>query len=227
MLIMLLIYTLKKLFKTTYSFNMSSVFKLILKIKYIIPFFLLSNTSSYNTDAKVEKISFSIINKNSKIGFIDIEKSSLDKTIIYTINSEVTTRVILNFHAEGREKSIYNEDTLVFSSVYRKINKKVKLNQSLSLIEGKYILNNKHKKELLNIGVITNNLVTLYFFEPINLKEVYTDKYKKMIKITPLGKGKYQIILPNKSSNIYHYKNGICTMIEVIGTFYKVKLTQV
>ena len=48
-----------------------------------------------------------------------------------------------------------------------------------------------------------------------------------MIKIIPLGKGKYQVILPNKSSNIYHYKNGICTMIEVIGTFYKVKLTQV
>ncbi|MBE9489110.1 MAG: hypothetical protein IMY67_02350 [Bacteroidetes bacterium] len=224
MLIMLLIYTLKKLFKSTYSLEKSTVFKLVLKIKYIIPFFLISSSSFNNAVTEVERISFSVIKNESSIGFIDVEKSSLDKTTIYTINSEVNTRVIFNFNAVGREKSIYNEDTLVFSSVYRKINKKVKLNQSLSLIEGKYFLKNKRKKEFLDIGVINNNLVTLFFIEPVYTKEVYLDKYKKMVKITPLERGKYQVILPNKSSNIYYYKNGACAKVEVVGTFYKVKL---
>ena len=225
MLLMLLIYTLKKVFKRSTSVEIATVLKKqLFKIKYIIPFFLLSNTSPDNADADVEKISFSVIKKNSSIGFIDIEKTTIDETTTYIINSEVKTKIIFNFNAKGIEKYIYKRDTLIYSSLYRKLNNKVKLNQSLTLIDGKYFLKEKNKKEEINIGIISSNLVTLFFFEPVGVQKVYSDKYKEMVRITPIGNGKYRIVLPNKSTNIYHYKNGVCTLIEVVGSFYKVKL---
>lgn len=227
MLLILLIYTLKNKFKGNQSFNIAYVLRrLVLKIKYIIPFFLISSTSFNNSVSEVEKISFSIIKNKSSIGFIDIEKASLDRTTIYTINSEVNAKVIFNFKAVGREKSIYKEDTLIFSSIYRKLNSRVKLNQSLSFVKGKYLLKDKHKRVALNVDIIRHNLVTLFFFEPKGIQKIYSDKFKKMVNITAIRKGKYKIVLPNKSTSIYHYKNGKCTMIEVVGSFYKVSLIQ-
>jgi Domain of unknown function (DUF6134) len=228
MLIMLLIYTLKKAFKRSPSFEIAAVLKrYVFKIKYIIPFFLLSSTTSNNADDKIEKISFNVMKKDSRIGYIDIEKSSLDKTTTYIINSEVKVKVLFSFNAVGREKTIYKDDTLIFSSVYRKINKRVKLNQSLLYVKGKYFLKEKNEKEEINIDVIYSNLVTLFFFEPVGIQKVYSDKYKEMVKITPIGKDRYKVVLPNKSTSIYHYKNGKCTMIDVVGSFYKVKLIQI
>ena len=225
MLIMLLIYAYKKIFKNSNFVDRIAAFSRIgFKIKYIIPFFLLSMSSSDKEVPKVEKVSFSIIKKNSTIGYIDIEKQSLNETTTYIINSEVNAKVIFNFNAIGKEKSIYKKDTLIYSSIYRKLNNKVKLNQSLSFINGKYLLKEENKNELLNIDIINRNLVTLFFNEPNGIQEIYTDKYKQMVKIDPIGDRKYKLILPNKSINIYHYENGKCTTIDVVGSFFKVKL---
>lgn len=227
MLIMLLIYCYKKVFKKSHSFEIATVLKkLIFKIKYIIPFFLLAYTSINNETTEVEKISFNIIKKNSRIGYIDIEKTSLNKITTYILDSEVKVKVVFNFSAIGREKSIYKDDTLIFSSIYRKLNNKVKLNQSLFFVNGKYLLKKKNKKEEINIDVINSNLVTLFFYEPVGIQEIYSDKYKKMVKITPIGNSRYKVVLPNKSTSIYHYQNGKCTMIDVVGSFFKVKLVQ-
>ena len=227
MIIILLIYGYKKIFKKSHSFDIvTALKKLVFKIKYIIPFFLLAYTGVYNETTEVEKISFSVINKDSNIGYIDIEKASLDKTTTYTIDSKVKVKVVFSFNAVGREKTIYKNDTLIYSSIYRKLNNKVKLDQSLSLINGKYFLNTKNKKEEINIDIISSNLVTLFFFEPVGIHKIYSDKFKKMVKITPIGKGMYKVVLPNKSISIYHYKNGKCTTIDVVGSFFKIKLVQ-
>ena len=225
MLIMLLIYTLKKTFKSSRSLEMTAVFKkLLFNFKYIIPFFLLSTTSSDNTVTEVENISFKIIKKNSSIGYIYIEKTSINQTTTYIINSEVNTKVIFNFNAIGNEKSIYKEDTLIFSSVFRKLNNKVKVNQSLSFINGKYYLNLADKKESIGIDIITRNIVTLFFFEPVGIDTVYSDKQNKMLNIYQVGNRKYKVAFSKSKYNIFHYENGKCTMIEAVGSFFKVKL---
>jgi len=227
MLIILLIIKFRKIFKRSYSLELLEALKtLVFKFKYVLPFLLLSNTNSNNTALEVEKISFTIINRDSSIGFIDIEKTSFNHTTTYIINSEVNAKVIFNFNAIGREKTIYKEDTLIYSSVYRKLNNKVKLNQSLSFKDGKYIFDNSEKRETLNFNIINRNLVTLFFYEPIGIQEVYSDKYKQMVKITSIGNGMYKLILPNRDINIYSYKNGKCTLIEIEGSFFKVTLKQ-
>ncbi len=118
-------------------------------ISILLFLLLMSSTGIKNDNAKVEKISFSIYKKNSSIGFIDIEKTSLNQTTTFNVDSEVNAKVIFNFKAIGREKSVYKEDTLIFSSVYRKINNKIKLDQSIEFINGIYLLSENQKKKHL------------------------------------------------------------------------------
>lgn len=180
MLVMLALYIYKKIIKDPRSIGLTAILKsYAVKIKFIIPLLLISTISSDKLSTMEETISYSIINKNKTIGTIDIEKRSTDLTTIYTLDSEVKAKTIFNFNVRAKEKSIYRGDTLVFSSIYRSINKKVKLDQSLTLRNGEYILKHRKNNEILDFEVINRNLMMLFFYEPLDVKEVYCDKYKK------------------------------------------------
>ncbi|WP_445958067.1 DUF6134 family protein [Yeosuana sp.] len=220
MLIILLIIKFEKIFKRSYSITLIEVFKrFVFKFKYVLPFLLLSNSN--DTTTEVENITFNIINKNTEIGFINIQKTFINQITTYNVDSEVNAKVIFNFNAIGREKSIYKEDTLIYSSLYRKLNDKENLNQSLSFNDGKYILKIKNKKEILHFEVINRNLVTLFFFEPVGITTIYCDKQNQMLNISSLGHGIYKVVFSKNNFNIYHYENGKCVMIEVEGCFFK------
>ncbi len=226
MLLLILIFKLvKKNSSSEALVKIGFIKNIISKAKYVFPFLLLlSSAEVKNENSLEERISFSVNKNNNSIGFINVKKTSLNQITTYTISSEVNARVVFKFKAQGKEKSVYKNDTLIFSSVYRKINKKIKLNQSLSLVDGTYFLTDKDKKDVLNIDLISRNLVTLFFIEPIDVDSVYCDKLNKMLNISKIGKDKYKVAFTNNSYNIFHYKKGKCSMVEVVGSFYKVKL---
>lgn len=195
------------------------------KLLYVLPFLLSSNTPSDDTNL-IEHVTFIVTRKDAQIGYINIERSIKNDTTSYQIKSDVNARVIINFKATGKEKSVYVKDKLVYSSIFRKINSQVKINESLSLIDGKYFLQSGTNTTFVTDKVIKHNLATLFFIEPVNLKYVYSDKYKRMIEILPLGNHTYKITLPNQSTSVYHFKNFKCMKVELKGAFYKVNLVR-
>lgn len=202
----------------------------IRRIKYILVpllfFLLISSAGIENEFPIIEKIEFSIVKKNATIGYITIERSSQDQMTSYSIVSEVNAKIILNFKAVGKERYVFRNDTLMSSSMYRKINSRVKIDRTVEFNKGKYVSTDLGRKETLDVGIIKNNLVVLFFNEPKNFDRIYCDKLKTVVNITSLGKGRYKVVLPNKSYSIYNYEQGKCTSIEVKGTFFKVKLVK-
>lgn len=217
-------------FKNNNIFKKTSIKKLklrfVTKLKYMLPFFLLALISFKTEFPKTEKISFTVSRNNDSIGYVDIEKKIVDDLTSYIIDSEVNVRVLFNFTAKGHEESVYKKHVMIYSSMYRKLNSRTKLNHSISLKNGNYIFNNKGEESNLNLGLIKNNLATLLYNEPTDITEVYSDKFKRMVKIKSLGNGTYTIALPNKSTSVYHYKNSQCVRVELEGSFYKVDLVR-
>ncbi len=203
---------------------MDTIKRYAFKFKYILPFLLLSMASLDNTSPKAELIAFNVINKNSKIGYINIEKRLQDESITYTLNSNINAKLLFNFNAVAEERSVYKKDTLVFSSIYRKLNNKVNRNQSLTLVNGKYILSHKDDEELLPIDWIRRNLVTLYFEEPIGISMVFCDNQNQMVKVKPMGDGIYKVEFSKGKYNVFHYKNGKCVKIEAVSPMFDVTL---
>jgi hypothetical protein len=225
MLVLFIIYTFKQIFKRANTFG--SLKSYVSKIKYLLPLLLIS-MSSLNEELPVtELLSFTVINKNATIGFINIEKQTQNETTTYTINSDISAKVLFKFNAVAKETSIYKRDTLVFSSVYRKLNNKEKRNQSLLFNNGTYTLKNKNKVEPLNIDFITRNLVTLYFQEPVGVTSVFCDNQNEMVQVKSLGNGRYKVQFSKGKYNIFHYKDGKCVKIEAVNPMFEVTLIPV
>lgn len=197
---------------------------ILLNIKYLVPFLLLSMLNSNNELNNSENKIFDIVNKKGSVGFIEIERIVNDNTTTYNINSQVETRILLRFKAKGKEKAVFRNDTLIFSSIYRKLNNKVKVNQIITLEDKSYFVNTNKNIEQLNINVIKCSLVMLYFEEPKGVDKVYCEKLKTFLNIVPMKNGTYKVNFSNGSYNIFHYVRGNCTMVEAVGSFYNVKL---
>ncbi|MEJ2113529.1 MAG: hypothetical protein P8X62_07530 [Flavobacteriaceae bacterium] len=131
------------------------------KLKYIFVFLLFSFSTPELSSNVSETILFDVSRHNDSIGFVEIKRKTIDNVTSYIIDSEVNVRVIFNFKANGHEKSVYRDDILVYSKMYRKMNNKLKLDQSLTLENGSYIFKNKGKKEKLLFNSIKHNLVIL------------------------------------------------------------------
>ena len=225
MLLLVLLQILRRFKSKGFEFNLNKIVKhLLFKIKYVFPFLLLSMSYSGNDTIKEERIAFEIINKDKPVGYIIVEKQTNSGMISYKVNSEVETRLVFSFKAIGKEHSIYRNDTLIFSSVYRKLNNKVKINQTLKLSKGIYAATNGKHKSNLDVGVITCNLVMLFFEEPTNRDKVYCDKLKTNLNIIKVNTGVYKVLFPNGSYTVYHYKKGLISHMDAVGSFYKVRL---
>jgi hypothetical protein len=75
------------------------------------------------------------------------------------------------------------------------------------------------KKEL-NINSVTYNMDCLYFQEPVDIKQVYSDNFQQFVDIEKKPEGYYKIKLPDGNSNNYYYKDGVCAAIHVNHTWY-------
>ena len=225
MLILLILQLIRKLKSKGFDFDLNRIVKqLLFKIKYAFPFLLLSMSYSDSDVIKEERIAFEIINKDKSVGYIIVEKKINSDITTYIIKSEVETRFVLKFTAKGKEESVYRNDTLINSSIYRKLNNKVKVNQSIKFKNGRYSATNGKHKSNLDIGVINCNLVMLFFEEPQNIDRVYCDKLKKNLKVLKTKKGVYKVNFPNRSYTTFHYKKGLISHIEAVGSFYNVRM---
>lgn len=194
------------------------------KLKYILPFLLVSFTVGESSPVINETIRFDIVKKTKTIGFIELQKIKTNNTTTYKIKSEVNSKFIIEFKANSKESYVYESDTLIYSSIYRTINNKLSVDQTLYYNEGTYYLKKKQEDQMLHASVIRCNLVQLYFKEPVNIRQVYCDKLNQYLAIKNLGNNKYKMSFPNNSYTIFNYKNGKCSSIEAGGTFYKVTL---
>lgn len=187
---------------------------------------LSDNKTGPNDLVYMETISYDVLRKNSSVGFITLEKQVFRDKMIITAKSQVNARFILNFKAIGSDKCIYQDNRLVYSSQFRKINNKVRVDQSISYHEGNYIFKENEKESILNIQSIEFNIIPLFFSEPKNINQVYSDKFRKMVNVEYLGANVYRVVLPNGEESTYYYQDGKCNYIDVVGTFFNVRLVK-
>lgn len=227
MLILLLIYLSKKIKRSLRYVQRATILNLIIRIKYLFILILFTGSSNIENNVNSQNLKFEILNKDSTIGFVKVEKYLKNSNTIYELESEVNYKVLMKYAIKNIEKSIFCRDTLMYSSIYRKVNKKIKLNQSISFENGVYLITEPNKISELKYSLIKLNLSKLFFEEPKERLFVYCDKLKKKLPIVKLGKHTYRVHFSKSAYNDYHYKNGICSFIEAKSLLFSVQLVSV
>ncbi|GGM92327.1 hypothetical protein GCM10010967_26870 [Dyadobacter beijingensis] len=71
---------------------------------------------------------------------------------------------------------------------------------------------------------ISSTITSLYYKEPINITEVYSERYGKMCHIRKLSEGKYGVTLPDGKEGVYSYKNGLCREVKTDLAGFKLRI---
>jgi hypothetical protein len=71
---------------------------------------------------------------------------------------------------------------------------------------------------------ISSTITGLYYKEPINITEVYSERYGKMCNIRKLSDGKYGVTLPDGKEGVYSYKNGLCREVKTDLAGFKLRI---
>ncbi|WP_298237844.1 DUF6134 family protein [uncultured Algibacter sp.] len=225
MIPMLIVYLLKKSpYGSALLVKLISIKTTIIRL--LILFALLVVTSSYanGNNPNNKTIAYKVVKNNKNIGTIKVIKIYKDNAITYKLESKIEAKYLLKFHIVGSEQSIYKNGALVYSSVYRKVNNKVKVNHTVALKNGQYTVKTKNEEKALELETIYNNLVTLYFNEPKRVKSIYCDNIKKNAPVEVLENGKYKVEFTRSKYNVFHYKAGKCIKIEAFSSLFDVTL---
>lgn len=66
---------------------------------------------------------------------------------------------------------------------------------------------------------INNTVTSLYYREPLNMTQIYSERFGKMCSIQKVAVGAYEVIMPDGKKTLYHYTQGQCRQVqsEIVG----------
>jgi hypothetical protein len=81
----------------------------------------------------------------------------------------------------------------------------------------------KKKNTELNEPIL-NTVTSLYYKEPANVTEVYSERYGQMCAVKKISDGTYVVNLPDGKQSTYTYKNGLCREVKTDLAGFKLRI---
>lgn len=176
------------------------------------------------SNAQFLQLNYKILRNGETIGWLRLEKTTTVNKSDLLLVSEIKTKIVFPITVFAKECSTFENGKLIYSSQNRKTNGTINLNKQIRLIDNEYEVVENGTKGKLSFLTINTNLLCLYFQEPIDSKTVYCENQKRFVKITKSNDGGYEVKFPNGNSNCYYYKEGVCTKIKIVHTFYSAEI---
>lgn len=225
-MILLIIYTFLKKYgnrswanlKTSKFFKVNfHHFLVVLPIVFILFMPILSNAQNL-------QLNYKIVRNGVAIGWLRLDKTNVGNKSVLLLVSEIKTKIIFPITVFAKESSAFENGKLVYSSQIRKTNGAVKLDKQTRLMENKYEVTTNGEKENLFLPTITENLLSLYFQEPIDYKSVYCENQQCFVKIARTDDDGYKVAFPNGNINYFYYKEGVCAKIKIVHALYSAEV---
>jgi hypothetical protein len=164
---------------------------------------------------------YHIIRNNEVIGKLQLTKQNqADKTYI-NLSSKVQSHIIVPINITSKDEALFNKGILLWSTVYREVNGKPRVNKKTVIKGSNYLLQDGNHYLKMSSYPITFNMMNLYLNEPETISQVYADAYQQFVPIKRAAQHIYRVSLPNGSYNIYEYKNNLCCRVHVFTELYE------
>lgn len=190
--------------------------------KWMLFIILMINCSIVYSQPSV--LEYDVLYKGDSIGGMKLHLKSDGVNSSIKMNSNVEVRFIVSNTIKMQEESYYQNNKLIFSNAKRIVNGTTKQHTQTKAASDYYHTINKGKTNILQVPSITYNLLMLYFKEPTNISEVYSDSFQCFLKIEKIAPHHFRLKLPNDDQTEYFFENGICERILINSTFFKVEM---
>lgn len=128
-------------------------------------------------------LNYKVVQNNKIIGWIKLEKKDSGDAYRLLFDCETKKRVLVLITIIEKQQSCFRNGTLIQSSIYSKINNDVKMDKLTTYKTGYYEINNKRRLKQVQTSAINYNQLSMYFFEPANVNEFYSEHFDTRISI--------------------------------------------
>ncbi|WP_158976921.1 DUF6134 family protein [Cellulophaga sp. L1A9] len=152
---------------------------------------------------------FDIIYKEKTIGSLKATKTSKNAKITYHTSSTINFRLIKEFAVNYKYDVSFDAELLKKAVVNISINDKSHAKTLTQWHENEYHIEKNGKTEAPLESTINYATILLYFVEPLNVTDCYSEQDGSFNTIIPLGNHGYKKINANGKENEYYYKHGV------------------
>lgn len=175
--------------------------------------------------AQERVFTYSITRNGNPVGTLQVQEVQKAGRVQYRMQTRVKSRLVFSFSAFSREEAVYEHGCLVYSSLFREVNGREKVNKRTQVAGKNYLVEQNGKKEWLGHYPIQYNMMSLYTREPLQLSPVFSDNFQRFLPIEKVGVHQYRIRFPDGNWSEYFYRDGICVRIRVKHTLYSAEIT--
>jgi len=170
------------------------------------------------------KMIYSVKRGDNVIGTFTVAETNAQDSKTIKLESHIKTSFVISISVDAKEESVFQNGVLSQSTVIRKVNGDEKINKKHRFYGGGYVIETGKKRDTLCCIKILYNLMTLYSTEPLNIANVYSDNYQKLLAIKKVEPHVYRIDVPDGSYNKYFYNDGRCTKVEIHQSLYTITM---
>ncbi|MBD3906463.1 hypothetical protein NAL32_17350 [Chryseobacterium sp. Ch-15] len=157
---------------------------------------------------------YDVIHNDKIVGSTMINRVGDEKKFIINLKMTADISFFINrVVIVGKENAVFENSVLKSGSVFRKVNDKVKTDNWIKFDNNRYMLYDGNLLSYLSTGEIRNNMLSLFFNEPVNLKKVYSDNQQKLVELKVSSTNTYSVPGKNQSLTTFVYKDGKCSQV--------------
>jgi len=167
-------------------------------------------------------LNYKVVQNGNNIGWLKLQKNDSAETSVIRFDSEVKKRILFLISIIEKQEVLFQNGVMIKSYLYRKVNEDIKADKLTIYAGDHYKINKAKSSKSVMINNIRYNQLSLYFFEPVNIRQIYSDNFECLLTIEKKNKGCYQMKLPDGNTNYYYYTNGICSKVKVEHSLFSV-----
>ena len=175
--------------------------------------FLLNTTPVSVSNA--QQMNYEVFLNEKLVGSLLAKRSIKDELINYWIESDVNFRFIFKMNFIYTFETVFHNDMLIRASTRNTVNDDEKGSSKVTWNGKFYQMEVKDERSELKNTRITYSMAMLYFREPRQISQIFSERYAKFLSIRPLKEHAYELTMPDGKKNVYFYINGICQAVEV------------
>lgn len=194
-------------------------------MKFCKVVYLLSVLLSVSAQGQeIRTLEYAIIENKAEIGKMIVSRIASASKTEYVLTSEARKRIIvlIDLYEKHTQTSINN--VVRYASAYRSVNGKQKLSKNIRFTDSTCVVKNDNVEKTYRIKPPVHSVLSIYFSEPENIKEVYSDNKERMLSIQKVNNRMYKLLMPDSDKAFYYYnEKGLCVKEVVDKDLYKLE----
>lgn len=162
--------------------------------------------------SSVTHLSYAVMVSGSRVGQLEAicthEKDSVRIISLQTRLSFPFRKVFSNIQAR------YRNNELIYATSEKHINDKLQEWITISKQQARYRIESHNSSPRYFDSSISFSVGLLYHFEPQHHTSIFSERLGTFVPIRSTGNSVYEMKQPDGKTNVFTYKNGVCTVME-------------